>query len=52
MNQQAIADGEFPEQEPQWLPDDSVPQTLQPTLRLMFQDWGAQLLADADFVNQ
>lgn len=52
MNQQAIPDGEFPEQQPQWFPDDGIAETLEPILRLMFQDWGAQLLADADFVNQ
>ncbi|MCP5165891.1 MAG: glutathione S-transferase family protein [Pseudomonadales bacterium] len=51
MNLATIADGEFPEQAPQWFPDDSIPETLQAVLSLLFQDWGAQLLADATFVN-
>ncbi len=51
MNLAAIADGEFPEQAEEWLPDDAIPETLEPVLRLMFQDWGAQLLADAEFTN-
>ncbi|MCP5131226.1 MAG: glutathione S-transferase [Pseudomonadales bacterium] len=51
MNLPAIADGEFPEQASEWFPDDQIPQTLEPVIRLMFQDWGAQLLADAEFVN-
>jgi glutathione S-transferase len=51
MNLAAIADGEFPEQACEWFPDDAIPATLEPVLRLLFQDWGAQLLADAAFVN-
>lgn len=51
MNLAAIADGEFPEQACEWFPDDAIPATLEPIIRLMFQDWGIQLLADADFVN-
>jgi hypothetical protein len=51
MNLAAIADGEFPEQAEEWLPDDAIPGTLEPVLKLLFQDWGAQLLADADFTN-
>ncbi|MBP6683091.1 MAG: glutathione S-transferase family protein [Halioglobus sp.] len=51
MNLPAIADGEFPEQALEWFPDDAIPATLEPVLRLMFQDWGTQLLADAAFVN-
>ncbi|MCP5148809.1 MAG: glutathione S-transferase family protein [Pseudomonadales bacterium] len=52
MNLALIADGEFPQQAGEWLPDDAIPDTLEPVLRLMFQDWGAQLLADADYTNQ
>jgi len=51
MNVASIGDGEFPEQESEWFPNDAIPETLEPVVRLMFQDWGAQLLADADFVN-
>ena len=51
MNLPAIADGEFPEQASAWFPNDAIPATLEPIIRLMFQDWGTQLLADADFVN-
>ena len=51
MNLPAIADGEFPEQANAWFPNDAIPATLEPIIRLMFQDWGIQLLADADFVN-
>ena len=51
MNLASISDGEFPEQEKEWFPNDAIPETLEPVIRLMFQDWGAQLLADADFVN-
>lgn len=51
MNLPAIEDGEFPEQANEWFPEDSIPATLEPVIRLMFQDWGVQLQADADFVN-
>jgi glutathione S-transferase len=51
MNLAAISDGEFPEQPEQWVADDVIPATLEPVLQLMFQDWGAQLLADAQFTN-
>ncbi len=51
MNLPAIADGEFPEQACEWFRDDAIPATLEPIIRLMFQDWGRQLRADADFVN-
>ena len=51
MNLAAIADGEFvgcPEAFP---PGDQVPESLEPVLRLMFQDWGPQLQADAAYYN-
>lgn len=51
MNRAQIADGEFPDQTAAWLPDDVIPLTLEPVLKLMFQDWGAQLVADARHVN-
>jgi glutathione S-transferase len=52
MNLAAIADAEFPHQAEEWLADDAIPATLEPVLGLMFQDWGAQLLADADYTNK
>jgi hypothetical protein len=51
MNLPGIADGEFPEHDCEWFTDDTIPQTLEPLVRLMFQDWGAQLRADADCLN-
>jgi len=51
MNMALIADGEFPNQAAEWFPDDTIPETLEPVIALMFKDWGAQLLADAEFVN-
>jgi glutathione S-transferase len=47
MNLANIRDGEFPDCPETYPPDDGIPQTLEPVLRLVFQDWGAQLLADA-----
>ena len=51
MNRAQIADGEFPGHAEYWLADDAIPATLEPILKLVFKDWGAQLLADASFVN-
>ena len=51
MNLPSNFDGEFYDIEEDWLADDQIPTTLEPVLRLVFQDWGAQLLADARFVN-
>jgi glutathione S-transferase len=51
MNLPGIEDGEFPEQAAEWYPDDTLPPTLEPVIELVFRDWGPQLLADADFVN-
>ncbi|MBK6350243.1 MAG: glutathione S-transferase family protein [Steroidobacteraceae bacterium] len=47
MNLAQIADGEFPDCPATYVSDDVIPATLEPVLRLVFQDWGAQLLADA-----
>jgi glutathione S-transferase len=47
MNLASIRDGEFPDCLKDYPPDDEIPPTLEPVLRLVFQDWGAQLLADA-----
>jgi len=39
-------DGEFAPHEANWLPDDTIPATLEPLLALLFRDWGPQLNAD------
>jgi glutathione S-transferase len=52
MNLARIADGEFPDCPETYPPDDAIPPTLEPVLRLVFEDWGAQLLADARHYNQ
>jgi len=51
MNAASIADGEFPDCPESYPAGDDIPPTLEPVLKLMFQDWGAQLLADAAFYN-
>jgi glutathione S-transferase len=51
MNATAIIDPEFPGVTDAYPPDDAVPETLGSVLRLVFQDWGAQLTADAAHFN-
>jgi glutathione S-transferase len=51
MNAPGIADGEFHGHLETYLSDDAIPATLEPVLRLMFQDWGAELLANAEIYN-
>lgn len=51
MNLARISDGEFPDCPETYPPDDEIPATLEPVLRLAFQDWGAHLLADATAYN-
>lgn len=51
MNLARIADGEFPDCPETYAADDAIPPTLEPILRLVFRDWGAQLLADAQHYN-
>jgi hypothetical protein len=51
MNTASVADGEFFDHPETWLPDDGIPATLEPVLRLMFQDWGPELLANASLYN-
>jgi len=51
MNLALIGDGEYPDCPETWPADDAIPPTLEPVLRLAFQDWGAQLLADAAACN-
>jgi glutathione S-transferase len=51
MNLASIADGEFADCPETYSPDDDIPPTLEPVLALAFQDWGAELLANATFFN-
>jgi glutathione S-transferase len=51
MNLAAIADGEFPGRPETYAADDAIPATLEPVLRLIFQDWGPELAANAAFYN-
>jgi glutathione S-transferase len=51
MNAPGIADMEFPGCPEEYPQDDAIPESLEPVLRLVFQDWGAQLLADAAHYN-
>jgi glutathione S-transferase len=51
MNLASIADGEFADVPETYAADDAIPATLDPVLRLVFQDWGAELLASAACFN-
>jgi len=51
MNLVSIADGEFPDCPEDYLVEDAIPPTLEPVLRLIFHDWGPELLANAAFYN-
>ncbi|MBI5503346.1 MAG: glutathione S-transferase family protein [Deltaproteobacteria bacterium] len=51
MNLASIADGEFGDCPESYPANDEIPPTLEPVLRLIFQDWGAELLANAAFFN-
>lgn len=51
MNAPGFSDGEFPDHPETCLPDDAIPSTLEPVLRLVFQDWGPELLANAALYN-
>ena len=51
MNLAAIADGEFPATPEEFPAHDAVPESLEPVLRLVFQDWGPELAANAAFYN-
>jgi glutathione S-transferase len=52
MNCPLIGDGEFPDLPESYPEGDAIPESLEPVLRLMYQDWGAQLLADAAHFNE
>ena len=45
-------DGEYPPYIADWLPDDAIPETLEPLLALIFKDWGPQLGADVACYQQ
>ena len=47
MNRSSIADGEFAGSPETYAADDAIPATLESVLALVFQDWGAELLANA-----
>jgi len=51
MNMPANADMEFAGCPEEYAEGDSIPESLEPVLRLVFQDWGPQLLADAAHYN-
>jgi len=51
MNLPAVADGEFPDCPESYPEGDEIPESLEPVLTLMFQDWGPQLRADAAHYN-
>lgn len=51
MNLAAIEDGEFPDIPAAFDGQDTVPPTLMPLLELVFQDWTAELLANAAAFN-
>jgi len=45
-------DGEYAPHDADWLPDDALPDTLEPLLALVFKDWGPQLGADVACYQQ
>ena len=51
MNSPGIADPEFFNHPETYPADDSIPATLEPVLRLIFQDWGPELLANVALYN-
>ena len=48
MNTAGFFDGEFDGLEATYLPDDEIPETLEPLLSLIFRDWGPEVLATAE----
>jgi len=48
MNLSGILDGEFADIAPSYPPGDAIPETLEPLLALIFEDWGPELLATAE----
>lgn len=51
MNMAAIADGEYPGYGEDFAPDDSIPETLEAVMRVMFDDWRDGVAADAACFN-
>ncbi len=51
VNLSAIADGEFPDRRETYLPRDAIAPTLEPVLRLIFQDRGLEFRANAGCYN-
>jgi hypothetical protein len=51
MNLPDLFDGEFAEMDASYPRDDSIPETLEPLLTHIFNDWGPELLANADHYN-
>jgi glutathione S-transferase len=51
MNTPGFADGEFADRAVAFPDDDTVPETLEPVLRLIFADWGPALAADTACFN-
>ena len=51
MNAPGFFDGEFPDVEPSYVLDDAIPETLEPLLAQIFEDWGPELLANAERFN-
>lgn len=47
MQTAGVRDGEFWDQPEDYLPDDAIPGTLEPVLRLLFETWGPELRATA-----
>ncbi len=45
-------DGEYAPHKVDWLPDDAIPNTLEPLLALVFKDWGPQLMGDLNIYKQ
>ena len=52
MNLANVDDGEFPRAGDAYLPDDTLPETLEPLLSLVFRDWGPELTASMAQYNQ
>ena len=51
MNLANIEDGEFPEAGTDYLPNDQLPETLNPILELIFKDWGPVVKASYECYN-
>jgi glutathione S-transferase len=52
MNLAVIPDGEYPGYGYDYAPDDSIPESLEAVLSLVFRDWAPGLSADVDRFNQ